>query len=105
LHTPALLALFDELLHGVETVNGNDTETVIDSIFGIPLLVSSYDGAGNLTSVTLLGNNITALSRVGASGRIGRTGPVRGPGRTTLVGSPSRGGKTVGDAVQGGPAS
>jgi hypothetical protein len=61
LHTPALLALFDELLHGVETVNGNDTETVIDSIFGISLLVSTYDGAGNLTSVDLLGTNVTAL--------------------------------------------
>jgi hypothetical protein len=61
LHTPALLALFDELLHGVETVNGNDTETVIDSIFGISLLESTYDGAGNLMSVTLLGSNITAL--------------------------------------------
>ncbi len=61
LHTPALLALFDELLHGVETVNGNDTETVIDSLFGISLLVSTYDGAGNLTSVTLFGTNVTAL--------------------------------------------
>jgi hypothetical protein len=61
LHTPSLLALFDELLHGVETINGNDTETVIDSLFGISLLVSTYDGAGNLTSVTLFGTNITAL--------------------------------------------
>jgi hypothetical protein len=61
LHTPPLLALFDELLHGVETVNGNETETVIDTIFGISLLVSTYDGAGNLTSVTLFGTNITAL--------------------------------------------
>jgi hypothetical protein len=61
LHTPPLLALFDELLHGIETVNRNDTETVIDSIFGIPLLVSTYDGAGNLESVTLFGINVTAL--------------------------------------------
>ncbi len=61
LHTPALLALFDELLHGIETVNGNETEEVIDSLFGISLLVSTYDGAGNLTSVTLFGTNITAL--------------------------------------------
>jgi hypothetical protein len=61
LHTPFLLVLFDELLHGVERVNGNDTETVIDSIFGIPLLVSLYDGAGNLESVTLFGINVTAL--------------------------------------------
>ncbi len=61
LHTPALLALFDELLHGVETVNGNETEEVIDSLFGISLLVSTYDGAGNLESVTLFGTNVTSL--------------------------------------------
>jgi hypothetical protein len=61
LHTPALLALFDALLKGIETVNGNGTETVTDSLFGIPLLVSTYDGSGDLMSVTLLGINVTAL--------------------------------------------
>jgi hypothetical protein len=61
LHTPLLLMLFDELLHGVETVNPNDTETVIDSILGIPLLVSTYDGAGHLEKVTFVGFDVTAL--------------------------------------------
>jgi hypothetical protein len=61
LHTPPLLALFDKWLQGVETVNGNDTETVIDSLFGSPLLVSTYDGLGDLTSVTLFGINVTSL--------------------------------------------
>jgi hypothetical protein len=61
LHTPALLALFDALLRGIEEVNGNGTETVTDSLFGIPLLVSTYDGSGDLMSVTLFGTNVTAL--------------------------------------------
>jgi hypothetical protein len=61
LHSPFLLALFDELLHGVETVNANATETVIDSIFGMQLLVSIYNSAGNLEQVTFLGFNVTAL--------------------------------------------
>jgi hypothetical protein len=61
LHTPPLLAFFDALLHGVETINGNHTETVIDSIFGFPLLISTYDVAGNLMSVTLFGMNVTFL--------------------------------------------
>ena len=61
MHTPSLLALFDALLHGIEAVNGNGTETVTDSLFGSPLLVSTYDGSGDLTSVTLFGMNVTAL--------------------------------------------
>ena len=61
MHTPPLLAFFDSLLGGIEAVNGNGTETVIDKIFGIPLLVSTYDGAGNLKSVTLFGIDVTAL--------------------------------------------
>jgi hypothetical protein len=60
-HKPFLLALFDALLKGIETVNSNETETVTDSFFGIPLLVSTYDGSGNLTSVTLFGINVTFL--------------------------------------------
>ncbi len=61
LHTPSLLAFFDALLQGIETVNGNGTETVTDSLFGIPLFISTYDGSGNLTSVTFFGINVTAL--------------------------------------------
>jgi hypothetical protein len=61
LHTPPLLALIDSLLGGVETVNGNGTEMVIDRYFGIPLFVSTYDSAGDLVSVTVFGINITFL--------------------------------------------
>jgi hypothetical protein len=61
LHTPPLLAFFDSFLAGVETVNGNRTETLVDRIFGIPLLISTYDGAGNLMRVTLFGIDITFL--------------------------------------------
>jgi hypothetical protein len=55
------LALFDALLHGIEAVNGDDTETVTESLFGTPLLVSTYDGKGDLTSVTLFGTDVTSL--------------------------------------------
>lgn len=61
LHKPPLLAFLDGLFHGVETVNANGTETVVDSIFGITLFVSTYDSSGNLMSVTLFGINITIL--------------------------------------------
>jgi hypothetical protein len=60
LHTPFLLALFDELLHGNETVNANGTETVTDNFFGFDL-VSTYDGAGHLEKVTFLGFDVTVL--------------------------------------------
>jgi hypothetical protein len=60
LHTPFLLALFDELLHGVETVNANGTETVTDNFFSLAL-VSTYDSAGNLEKVTFLGFDVTVL--------------------------------------------
>jgi ELWxxDGT repeat protein len=59
LHKPSLLALFDQLLGGVETV-GNGVEVVTDSIGGISL-VSTYNAAGNLVSVTIFGINITFL--------------------------------------------
>ena len=42
-------------------MNGNGTETVTDSLFGIPLLISTYDGSGDLMSVTLFGINVTFL--------------------------------------------
>ncbi len=61
LHVPPLLALLDGLLGGTETVNGNDTETITDSLFGITLFVSTFDNTGNLISVTLFGFNVTFL--------------------------------------------
>ena len=61
LHKPALLALFDALLGAVEALNGNGTETVTDSLLGIPLLLSTYDSNGDLMSVTLFGIDVTAL--------------------------------------------
>jgi hypothetical protein len=61
LHTPPLLALFDALLRGIERVNGNGTQTVTDSLFGVPLFVSTYDGNGDLASVTIFGIDITLL--------------------------------------------
>ncbi len=59
--TPPLLALFDSLLAGTLTVNSDGTETITDSLFGIPLLVSTFDSSGNLKSVSLFGINITFL--------------------------------------------
>jgi uncharacterized repeat protein (TIGR03803 family) len=61
LNVPPLLAFFDSFLGGTETVNANGTERITDSIFGIPLLVSTFDSSGNLESVTLFGINVTAL--------------------------------------------
>jgi parallel beta-helix repeat protein len=61
LNVPPLLAFFDAWLGGIETVNANGTETIVDSLFGIPLLVSTFDHAGNLLSVDLLGFNVTSL--------------------------------------------
>jgi hypothetical protein len=61
LRVPFLLALFDQLLHGVETGNGKGIWTMTDSLLGIPLLVSNYDSAGNLMNVHLLGINVTPL--------------------------------------------
>ncbi len=61
LNVPPLLALFDQVLGGVETVNANGTETITDRFFGIPLLVSTFDSSGNLVSVDLFGFNITSL--------------------------------------------
>jgi hypothetical protein len=61
LHKLPVLQFIDSLLAGVETINGNETETVTDSFFGIPLFVSTYDGTGNLMSVTLFGIDVTLL--------------------------------------------
>jgi hypothetical protein len=61
LQVPPLLELLDSLLGGIETTNGDGTETITDRLFGIPLFVSTYNSAGGLVSVTLLGANITSL--------------------------------------------
>ncbi len=58
-NVPSLLALFNEFLGGLETVNANGT-TITDNLFGLPL-VETFDYFGNLVSVTLLGFNITFL--------------------------------------------
>jgi hypothetical protein len=60
LHTPILLAFFDQFFHAVETLNADGTVTVTANIFGFPL-VSTYNSGGSLVSVTLLGFNVTAL--------------------------------------------
>lgn len=59
---PPLLAFFDSLLGGTETVNANGTETLTYNIFGFPLFVSTFDHSGNLVSVDLFGSiDITFL--------------------------------------------
>jgi hypothetical protein len=50
-----LLALFDALLGGIETVHANNTEAVTDSLLGMTVLVSTYDGSGNFVGATLFG--------------------------------------------------
>jgi hypothetical protein len=62
LQTPPLLAFLDSLLGSMETVNSNGTETITDSVFGIPLIVATFDSEGNLMSVDLFGSlDITSL--------------------------------------------
>jgi hypothetical protein len=58
LNVPPLLALFDSLLGATERINANGTETVVDSLFGIALVVATYDGSGNFVGATLLGFNV-----------------------------------------------
>jgi hypothetical protein len=50
-----LLVFIDTILGGIETENANGTETVTDSLFGMPLVVATYDNSGNFVSATLLG--------------------------------------------------
>jgi hypothetical protein len=46
----------------MEAVNSNGTVTITDSLFGIPVIVSTFDSDGNLMSVNLFGLlNITFL--------------------------------------------
>jgi hypothetical protein len=61
LHKPSWLAFLDQLSGAVEIVNPNGTETVAESLFGLPLFVSTYNASGNLVSVTIFGINITFL--------------------------------------------
>ena len=49
---------------GTEMVNANGTETTMDSMFGMPLLVSTFDSSGHLESVTWLGMNVTMLFKL-----------------------------------------
>ncbi len=58
LNVPPLLAFLDELLGSTETMNADGTETITDSLFGIPLVVSTFDAQGNLVSATLFGFTI-----------------------------------------------
>jgi hypothetical protein len=58
LSVPPLLAFLDNLFGGTETINADGTETITDSIFGIPVLVSTFDAQGHLVSVTLFGFTI-----------------------------------------------
>jgi hypothetical protein len=60
LHTPFLLALFDQLFHAAEMLNADGTVTVTANLFGISL-ISHYNSAGTLVSVTLFGINVTSL--------------------------------------------
>jgi predicted esterase len=61
LQVPPLLAFFNSILGGIETVNGDGTVTVTDSLLGIPLLVSTYDSTGGLVNVSFFGLDVTAL--------------------------------------------
>lgn len=62
LQTPPLLGFLNSLFGGgTVTVNANGTETVTDSFFGIPLIVSTFDPSGNLVSVKWFGFDITFL--------------------------------------------
>lgn len=61
LSVPPLLAFFNALLRGTETINADGTETITDRLFGLPLLVSTFDASGHLVSATLFGLNVTFL--------------------------------------------
>jgi uncharacterized repeat protein (TIGR03803 family) len=58
LNVPPLLALLDQLIGGIETVNANGTETVVYSLFGISLITVNYDSSGNFLSASLFGFSI-----------------------------------------------
>ncbi len=58
LNVPPLLALLNEFVGMIETMNVNDTDTVTYSWFGIPFLVTTYDGSGNFVSAAVMGLNV-----------------------------------------------
>ncbi|MHB1422501.1 MAG: hypothetical protein ACYC3I_04765 [Gemmataceae bacterium] len=50
-----MLASLDQLLGGIETVNADGSVTITDTLFGIPLLVSTFSPSGSLMGVDLFG--------------------------------------------------
>lgn len=61
LHVPPLLAFLDSVLAATETLSADGSITETAGLFGIPILVSTFNSSGDLVSVTLLGINVTAL--------------------------------------------
>jgi uncharacterized repeat protein (TIGR01451 family) len=61
LSIPSLLGFFNAFLKGIETLNADGSATVTDSLFGLPVLVSTYDASGHLVRVTFLGMNVTGM--------------------------------------------
>ncbi len=61
LSVPSLLGFVNALLKGMEAENADGSTTLTDSLFGLPLLVSTFDASGHLVSVTFLGMNVTGL--------------------------------------------
>jgi uncharacterized repeat protein (TIGR01451 family) len=61
LSVPSMLGFLNSWLKGIQTRNTDGTATMVDSLFGLPLLVSSFDSSGRLVSVTFMGMNVTSL--------------------------------------------
>ncbi len=62
LNVPPLLAFINSLFGGgIETLNVNGTITIKDYLFGIPLLVSTFNSSGQLMSVSFMGIDLTFL--------------------------------------------
>ncbi len=62
LQTPPLLQFLNSLFGGgTVTINADGTETVTDTFFGIPLIVSTFDSSGKLVDAKLFGIDITFL--------------------------------------------
>ncbi|HTU19358.1 MAG TPA: immunoglobulin domain-containing protein, partial [Gemmataceae bacterium] len=61
LQMPPLVALINGILGGIEMVNANGTMTVTYGMYGITLLMVTYDSSGNFLSATLLGFDISNL--------------------------------------------
>jgi hypothetical protein len=52
---PPLLALINQVLGGVETVNADGTMTFTYSVFGFTVLVATYDNSGHFVGASLFG--------------------------------------------------